>query len=116
HDDRNTSALDRDRRVLTRRTTAEVLAGHDDVALLHLLRELGIDVLHHVLGELLGIGRQEIARRDDDVRINVIAEFPDLAPELHTACPSPLIQLARRRYLAGDGTRGRHLGAAENDL
>ena len=45
--------LDGERRVLPGRAAAEVLVGHHDVARLHLVDEVRVDVLHAVGGQLL---------------------------------------------------------------
>ena len=66
------------RGLLPRAPAAEVLAGDDDIARLHLLGELGVEVLHGVLGHL---GRlHELVRvpsRKNDVRVDVVPVFPN---------------------------------------
>ena len=44
---------------------------------LHFLRKIGRERLHAVLAQDHGVGEGQIAGRDDDVRVDVVAEFPD---------------------------------------
>lgn len=73
------AALDRDRRVLTRRAAAEILACDDDVALFDLLVKIGVGVFHAMLGELFGVEGRQIGRRHDDVGVDVVAEFENFS-------------------------------------
>ena len=50
-------AFDGERRMLSRRTAAEVFLADDDVALLYLMDEFLVDVLHAVLCQLFALGR-----------------------------------------------------------
>ena len=71
----NAARLDRDGRVLTRGAAAEVFLGDHDVALLHLVDELRVDILHAVCRKLLMGGGVEVSRGDDNVGVDVVAEF-----------------------------------------
>ena len=86
-DEGDAARLDGDGRVLARRAAAEVVFGDDDVALLHLVHEVLVDVLHAVEGELFGGRGVEIARGDDDVGIDVAAEFMHGALHFHVILP-----------------------------
>ena len=75
--------FDRDGRVLAARAAPEVLLGHEDVAELDLGDELGVEIFHAVLGELLGHTRVEVAGGDDDVGVDIAAVLVRCAVELH---------------------------------
>ena len=96
HDARHAGRLDGHRRVLARAAAAEVLGGDDDVARLHALDEPGVDVLHAVGAELGGVARVQVARRDDDVGVDVAPEPVDRAFEDHDRPPAS-DRLRRRR-------------------
>ena len=59
------------------------VVGDDDVAGLHARREVGVDVLHAVLGQLLRVVDVEVARRDDGVGIDVGAVLVDVSAQSH---------------------------------
>ena len=65
------------------RSASEVFPRDHDVAFLHRRRERGIDILHAVLGELLHVRRVEIARRDYDIGIDIVAILENFAFSLH---------------------------------
>ena len=69
--------------MLAARAAAEVLVGDEDVARLDLADEPGVEVLHAVLGELGRVARVEVARRDDDVGVDVSAVLVGVSGELH---------------------------------
>ena len=64
--------LDGDGRVLTGGSTAEVLAGHNDVARLDVVDKLLVDVFHAVGGQFLVGSRVQIPGGNDHVRVNII--------------------------------------------
>lgn len=70
-------------RVLARRAAAEVYARDHDVAVFDAVDEVLVDVLHAVGGELLVALGVQIARGDDDVRIDVIPILMDNAVCIH---------------------------------
>ena len=72
-------SLDGDGGMLPRRAAAKVGVGDDDVALFDLLGKFAIYPLHAVLCQLPGLGEGEIDAGDDDIGINVGAEFMDFA-------------------------------------
>ncbi|ELK44969.1 hypothetical protein D320_21438 [Haloferax sp. BAB-2207] len=59
-----------------RRPASEVLAGDDEVAGLDRLGELGSEVLEGVGGELVGVRRDDEARRGYLVGVDVVTEHP----------------------------------------
>ena len=61
--------------------------GDDDVARLHAVHEVGVDVLHRVARELLRVVGVEVAGRDDDVGVDVAAVLVDGALEDHREPP-----------------------------
>ena len=73
--DRDAGGLDAQRCVLTGGAAAEVPAAHHDVAVLDVVDEVLVNVLHAVAGQLSGILRVQVAGRDDDVGIHVIRVF-----------------------------------------
>ena len=64
--------------MLPGRTAAEVGTAHDDVARLHGLGKVRVDILHTVGGQGFGIGIVQMAGRNDHVGIHVVAIFKDL--------------------------------------
>jgi 3-isopropylmalate/(R)-2-methylmalate dehydratase small subunit len=82
---RDARGLERDGRMLAARSAAEVLLGHQDVTRANALDEAGVEILQRVSGQLGGIGRVQVAGRDDDVGVDVAA-VPVRGPlELHGA-------------------------------
>ena len=65
------------------RAAAEVYARDHDVAVFDAVDEVLVDVLHAVGGELLVTLGVQIARGDDDVRIDVIPILMDNAVCIH---------------------------------
>ena len=59
--------------MLARRAAAEVLVGNNDVARLYVLHELGVDIFHRVRCEFFGVSNIEVAGRNNNVGIDVIA-------------------------------------------
>ena len=90
--DRYARCRNRNRRVLTRGATAEVFPADHDIARHDLLGKRRIDVLHAVRCECLRLERVEIARRDNYVRINVVAVAPDLPLEHHATSSGAAIR------------------------
>ena len=88
----NARCRNRNRRVLTRGAAAEILSADHDIALLNTARERRVDVLHAVCCERLRLERVEIACRDDNVRVDVIAVAPDLALEHHATSSGAAIR------------------------
>src|SRR5205814_4091359 len=78
---------DRDRRMFARRAATEQVAGQDNVARLHFLHELRIQVFQAVLPELLGVRHGQVASWDDHIRVYVVAVFPDASPDFHRSSP-----------------------------
>ena len=58
--------------MLARGTAAEIAAGDKNVAGLHPRGESGVEIPHAVRRKLGSLRRVEIARGDDDIRIDVI--------------------------------------------
>ena len=75
NDHRDAGGLDAQRCVLTGGAAAEVPTAHHDVAVLDVVDEVLVNVLHAVAGQLSGILRVQVAGRDDDVGIHVIRVF-----------------------------------------
>src|SRR5450759_511192 len=104
--------------MLARASAAEVLVGHDDGAGLHLGDEACVEVLHAVLGKLRGVGGVQIARRDDDVGVDVTAVAVGGALDAHlrsspsrssgsAMCPATAVAAAtagEARYTSEDGS------------
>jgi hypothetical protein len=79
----NARSLNGDRRVLTGRTAAEILASHHNFAGLYLPDKIGVYVLHAVSRQLR-MGRCiEITCGNDDVGVNIVAVFMNSALCLH---------------------------------
>ena len=72
-DARDSTRLDSDGGVFARRSAAEVAPGDKNVAALDTVGESGVDILHAVRRQFLRHGCVEVPRRDDDVRIHVVA-------------------------------------------
>lgn len=71
------------RRMLARRAAAEVFVGNNDVARLYVLHELGVDVFHRVRCEFLGVGNVEVAGRNNNVGVDVVAILENSALSSH---------------------------------
>ena len=83
----NTALLDSDGSVLTGASAAEVEVSHHDVAGLHLVDEILVDVLHAVGSKLLVVCGVEVTRRDYYVRIYIIAILMYYAVCFHVSPP-----------------------------
>src|SRR5699024_1814627 len=79
--------LDGDGRMLSGGTAAEVLVGYDDVAFVHLMHEILVDVLHTVCRHFCGICGIQISRRDDHICVHLISVFEYSAFCLHCSIP-----------------------------
>src|SRR2546423_459487 len=73
----DTEMLERFRRLLARRTGAEVAAGDDDIAFAHARGEGRIQRLQAVAGDLVDAVLHVAARRDG-VRVDIVAQHPGL--------------------------------------
>ena len=72
-----------ERCVLTGRAAAEVPARHNDVALFDLLYERLVNILHAVERKLLCVRGVEVTCGNDNIRIDVIGIFENLALCVH---------------------------------
>ena len=77
----HTRCLDGKRCVFTGGATAEVGVSDYYIARLHPVDELTVDVLHAVTRQLIRVRHVEIARRDDDIGIDISAELVYLASQ-----------------------------------
>ena len=68
---------------------------HDDVAGLHVLDKVLVDVLHAVGGQLFGVLGVQVAGGDDDVGIDVVRVFENVSFRVHDSAP-PLKRCAGR--------------------
>ena len=66
-----------------------VVLGYDDVAGMHILYKIRVDVLHCVGGQLLGVRNIQITCGNDNVGIDVIAVLENLAFCVHGMCFLP---------------------------
>lgn len=79
--------LDGDRGVLAAGAAPEVPVGHHDVALLHLLDEVLVEILHAVLGKFLVIRSIEISGGDDDIGVDIVPVSENSSLYLHLMPP-----------------------------
>ena len=79
--------LDGDRGVFAGRAAPKILAGDDDVAPLDLADELAIGILHAVAVENIGVRGGQVTRRNDQIRIHIIAVFPYFSCKFHIFKP-----------------------------
>ena len=114
-DDRDSGGLDGQRCVLTGGAAAEVPAAHHDVAVLDVVDEVLVNVLHAVAGQLSGILRVQVAGRDDDVGIHVIRVFENRTSCVHAHAPFGSDR-ARVGDVAGQGAGGGGGGRGQIDL
>ena len=75
--------------VLTGGAAAEVAGRDNDVARVHILDEIRVDVLHCVGGQLLRVCDIQITCGDDNVGIDIIAVLENLAFCVHGMCFLP---------------------------
>ena len=81
--ERNAALFNGERRVLTRRTAAEVVARNHDIACLYFVFEVDVDIFHAMGRELFFINRVQIACGNDHVRIDVVAVFDCFSVKFH---------------------------------
>ncbi|MPN65148.1 hypothetical protein SDC9_212927 [bioreactor metagenome] len=67
---------------------AEVRSANHDVAGFHPRGKVLVNVLHAVTRELLGVGRGQVPRGDDHVRIDVIAILDGRSSCVHALPPN----------------------------
>ena len=82
-----TAGLDDQRGVLPGRAAAEVPARHHHISGLYLTDILRVDILHAVLGKLLGIGGIQVPGGDDHIRIHIVRVFVNGSFGLHISSP-----------------------------
>ena len=79
----NAIVADNLRGMFTGRAAAKVLGCYHNVALLYVLYEFGINIFHAVGSQFYRICNVEIARRNDNVGIDVIAIFKNRTSCFH---------------------------------
>src|SRR5699024_12014939 len=82
-DHRDAAGLDAQGGVLPAGAAAEVPAAHHHVAGLHFGDKALVDVLHAVGRQLFGVLGVQVAGRDDDVGIDVVRVFENVAFCVH---------------------------------
>ena len=105
NDHRNAGSLDAQGCVLAGGAAAKVPAAHHDIAGLHPVHKVLVDILHAVAGKLLGVLRVQVACRDDDIGIHVIRVFENRTSCVHAHAPFGSDR-ARVGDVAGQGAGG----------
>jgi hypothetical protein len=72
--------------MLARGAAAEIPARHDHIPGSDFTDERRVRILHAVGSQKRRVRRVDVPRRDDQIGIDVIAEFPDSSPEFHDHC------------------------------
>ena len=102
---RNAGSLDAQGCVLAGGAAAKVPAAHHDIAGLHPVHKVLVDILHAVAGKLLGVLRIQVACRDDDIGIHIIRVFENRTSCVHAHAPFGSDR-ARVGDVAGQGAGG----------